>query len=244
MAKKFIFEITKKKGRKNKKKIEMKDTDTLADLAYITLATFKLFYGECYNISYENKTFDSANKIYDKEECKSTMSVVLKDLAWSSMKELTLKYGNHNIPEIIIKYIESKNIPPKNNSGKEEHLDEKMIAKINAELMKDEYESTSLIDILRITNDRMTFFYKADINSIVNPFDHLRKYIPDNYHKLTLEEKNAVKIPDYEDLNIYMLPEYRYLNHKKIMASYIKNNVTDKEIRKFLFYTLRNHNYG
>ena len=243
MAKEFIFEIKKKKGRKNAKKVEVKETDTLADLAYITLVSFKLFYGEFYSISYENKTFDSANKIYDDEKCQSAMSVVLKDLSLDSTKKLTLKYGSYNITEIMIQYVESRRISKTNNSKKEEHLDDNMITRMNAEWMKEEYESTSLMDILRITNDRMAFFYKLDINRIVNPFDYLRKYIPDNYSKLTSKEQDAVKIPDYQDLNIYLLPEYHELHHKHIMTSYVKQNVTNKEIRKILFYTLRNNNY-
>lgn len=241
MAKEFIFEIKKKRGRKKPEKIEVKDTDTLADLAYVTLVLFELFYGEFYSISYEDKTFDSVNQIYDTEECKSAMSVVLKDLSLSTTSELTLKYGN--ITEIIIKYIGSKNIIQKNNSEKKESFDEEAIAKINAKLMKEDYEEISLLDILRITEDRRVFFYKSDINSVVNPMEYRKKYIPDNYNDLTSEEIEALKIPTYKDLNIYKLPEYHELNHKDIMTSYVKQNITNKEIRKSLFYTLRNNNY-
>lgn len=121
--------------------------------------------------------------------------------------------------------------------------DNNFISKINVNSVKEEYEEINLIDIIRIINDGMAIFYKTDINSIVNPYDYIKKYIPDNYDELSDEEINKLNIPSYKDLNIYMLPRYNNLNHKDIMTLYVKKNINDKEIRKVLFYALRNYDY-
>ena len=117
------------------------------------------------------------------------------------------------------------------------------MSKINVNSIKDEYECINLIDIIRIIKDRMVIYYKADINSIVKPYDYIKDYIPDNYDELTDEEIKKLNIPSYKDLNIYMLPDYDDLNHKEIMSLYVKRNVELKEIRQALFYALRNYDY-
>lgn len=121
--------------------------------------------------------------------------------------------------------------------------DNNFLSKINVKFVKDEYKSTNLTDIVRIIKDRRVLYYKADVNSIVNPYDYIKKYIPDNYDELSDEEINELNIPDYKDLNIYMLPAYEYLNHKEIMTLYVKKNIEDKEIRQAFFYALRNYDY-
>ena len=65
----------------------------------------------------------------------------------------------------------------------------------------------------------------------------------DRIKPLSDEEIKELNIPDYKDLNIYMLPCYDDLNHKDIMTLYVKRNIYDKEIRQALFYALRNYDY-
>lgn len=121
--------------------------------------------------------------------------------------------------------------------------DNNFISKINFDSVKEAYEKTTLADILRIIKERTIMYYKSDIKSIVKPYDYMKKYIPDNYGELSDEETKKLNIPDYEDLNIYMLPNYKELNHKDIMTSYVKRNINDKEIRQALFNALRNYDY-
>ena len=118
-----------------------------------------------------------------------------------------------------------------------------MIVGSTISCMKEDYEYVTLIDVLRIMRDRMAIFYKTDIKNIVRPYDYIKEYLPDNYGKLSFEEKKSIHIPSYEELNIYRLPDYQELNHKKIMTLYVKNNVKEKGIRQPLFYALRNHEY-
>ena len=73
---------------------------------------------------------------------------------------------------------------------------------------------------------------------IVNPMDYLKKYLPDNP-----TEEDYEKLPRKESLNIYALPSYEFINHKAIMTEFVKNIWDDKQTRKELFYTLRNHDY-
>lgn len=115
--------------------------------------------------------------------------------------------------------------------------------KCNYNIIKYDYENTTLLDILRIIDERRIFHFKIDTCEIVNPFDYLEKYLPNNYADLTDEELQKLNIPDYKDLNIYRLPTYEEINHKEIMTSYVKCCITNKEIRQALFYALRNHKY-
>lgn len=121
--------------------------------------------------------------------------------------------------------------------------DNNFLSTINVNSIKEDYERITLVDIIRIMKDRKAMFYKSDIKSIVKPFDYLKEYIPDNYDELSDEEKEKLNIPDDKDLNIYILPDYEDLNHKEIMTLYVKRNINDKEIRKALFYALRNYDY-
>ena len=84
---------------------------------------------------------------------------------------------------------------------------------------------------------------KIKIEENKNRYEREKKYIPDNYDELSDEEIKELNIPDYKDLNIYMLPYYDDLNHKDIMTLYVKRNIYDKEIRQALFYALRNYDY-
>ena len=77
---------------------------------------------------------------------------------------------------------------------------------------------------------------------IVNPHKYIERQIKD-FDKMTLEEKNNLIFPSYEELNIYELPSYEEINHIEIMRFYVKNCIIDTKIRKELFDTLRNHNY-
>lgn len=117
------------------------------------------------------------------------------------------------------------------------------LVKCNLNSIKDDYENTTLLDILRIIPERSVLYFKIDTGEIVNPFDYIKKYLPKNYNTLTSKEKEKLNIPKCEDLNIYRLPTYEEINHKKIMTLYVKTSITDKEIRQALFYSLRNHEY-
>lgn len=117
------------------------------------------------------------------------------------------------------------------------------LSQCNVSSIKDEYERMTLDNFIRIINDIGVLFYKSDIRSIVKPYDYIKKYIPDNYSELSDEEIKNLNIPDYEDLNIYILPSYKEINHKDIMTLYVKRNIQEKEIRQALFYALRNYDY-
>ena len=73
---------------------------------------------------------------------------------------------------------------------------------------------------------------------IVNPWDYLKKYLPDNS-----TEEDYEKLPSKSSLNIYPLPSYEFIDHKSIMSEFVKNIWDDKQIRKELFYILRKHEY-
>lgn len=277
------------------RKVLVEDTSTLGDLIYLVLTSLELYSNEFFTITYKNKKYDSANKIYDTSEYKSVSGVKLKDLSLSTNDVLLLEYDLETKMTIIIKYLETKETSLESpqvleGSGKggidyvsdeelkkvieetdkngystfvssviidedgneEEEIydyrdfdleDNNTLSSINVKVTKEEYEKLSLIDILRITKEKNYFFYKTDIKAIVNPHDYIRKYIPKNLDKLSEEEQEKIHIPSYEELNIYELPNYKKIDHKEIMTSYIKNKVKDKEIRQALFYTLRNHNY-
>lgn len=296
MNKKITFNIGIK-GLENKiwRKIEIKNSDTLADLAYIILTSFDLNYNDFFTISYGNQKYDSMNSIYDTDECKSAMMILLKDIDFNTNKELFLEYSYYSKIEFIINFINEENISTKDTypkiidgagagaidcvSGEElkqiveetdalghsnysitviiddEEVEEEfdyrdfelesnnLLSKVNARFLKEEYEKMTLIDVLRIIKDRNILYYKTDINSIVRPYDYKKKYIPDNFDKLSDEEINNLNIPSDKDLNIYMLPKYEQLNHKEIMSEYVKKNVNEKEARQALFYALRNYDY-
>ena len=284
------------KGIENKinREIEIKNTDTLADLVYFILSSFELYGNEFYSITIDKERYDSVNYIFDNDEYKSAMSIELKDLSLDKNKEIILEYDYNNKVIFNIKYLDSKKVDkddyPKviSGSGKgaldfvsgeelkkiieetdkngvssysttiidgDEEIEEifdyrdfdlndnNMLSGFNTKMIKDDYEKVSLIDILRIMRKNQVRFYKSDIKSIVRPYDYLKEYIPDNYGDLSDEEIKKLNIPDYEDLNIYMLPTYEKINNKEIMTSYVKNNIEDKEIRKVLFYALRNYDY-
>lgn len=284
------------KGLENKinREIEIKNTDTLADLVYFILSSFELYGNEFYSITIDKERYDSVSYIFDNDDFKSAMSIELKDLSLDKNKEIILKYDYNSKVIFNIKYLDSKKVDkddyPKviSGSGKgaldyisgeelieiveetdkngvssysttiidgDEEIEEffdyrdfdlrdnNMLARCNISFIKNEYEKVSLIDVLRIMRENQVRFYKSDIKSIVRPYDYLKEYIPDNYGDLSDEEIKKLNIPDYEELNIYMIPTYEKINNKEIMTSYVKNNIEDKEVRKTLFYALRNYDY-
>lgn len=99
-------------------------------------------------------------------------------------------------------------------------------------------EQYTIIDVLMNIHERECLFLKTDTMELVNPIDYIKKYLPDNP-----TEEDYEKLPTKESLNIHPLPNYNFINHKTIMTEYIKGMVDDKEIRKELFYILRNHDY-
>ena len=96
----------------------------------------------------------------------------------------------------------------------------------------------TVADVLMDIHFNECVFIKIDTMEIVNPMDYLEKYLPDNPTSEDYE-----KLPSKESLNIYLLPSYEFINHKYIMTEFVKDTICDKEIRKELFYVLRNHNY-
>ena len=96
----------------------------------------------------------------------------------------------------------------------------------------------TIADILMDIHDMECVFLKTDTMEIVNPWDYLKKYLPDN-----LTEEDYEKLPSKVSLNIYPLPIYEFIDDKSIMSEFVKNIWDDKQTRQELFYILRNHNY-
>lgn len=96
----------------------------------------------------------------------------------------------------------------------------------------------TIADILMDIHDMECVFLKTDTMEIVNPWDYLKKYLPDN-----LTEEDYEKLPSKVSLNIYPLPSYEFIDHKSIMSEFVKNIWDDKQTRQELFYILRNHSY-
>lgn len=105
------------KGLENKiwRIIETDDEKTLADLAYITLATFETLFDKFYTIKHGKDLYDSANKIYDNKNCKSAMTVQLKELDYGNDNKIIMEYNPRNKVTIIITYMNKKDIELPNN---------------------------------------------------------------------------------------------------------------------------------
>ena len=99
-------------------------------------------------------------------------------------------------------------------------------------------EQYTIADVLMDIHDRECLFLKTDTMEIVNPWDYIKGYLPENP-----TDEDYEKLPTKESLNIYPLPSYDFINHKAIMSEFVKNIWDDKETRKELFYILRNHDY-
>lgn len=284
------------KGLEDKiwRKIEIKESDTLADFSYFILASFELFSNEFFTVSHGNNKYDSASYLFDNDDYKSVMSIILKDINFDINKSMILDYDFNNKVTFIIEYVGNKNSKEDNyprvidglGKGALDYIDSEELKQIvdetdklghsnysitfetedgseeeifdyndfdldinnsisgcNVNFIKDDYESMDLSDFIRIINDNRAYFYKSDKKNIVNPYDYIKKYIPDNYDELSDEEIKILNIPNYEELNIYMLPQYKKINHKDIMTLYVKKNIENKEIRRNLFYALRNYDY-
>ncbi len=96
----------------------------------------------------------------------------------------------------------------------------------------------TIADILMNIHDGECIFLKTDTLEIVNPMDYLKKFLPENP-----TEEDYEKLPSKKSLNIYPLPSYRFIDHKNIMSEFTHNIYDNKEIRKKLFYILRNYDY-
>ena len=88
----------------------------------------------------------------------------------------------------------------------------------------------TVLDVIMHIHYRESCFLKIDTMEIVNPFDYLKKYLPENPN-----EEDYQKLPSLESLHIYPLPSYEFICHKEIMSWYVKEMVEDKEFRKKLF---------
>ena len=91
----------------------------------------------------------------------------------------------------------------------------------------------TIADILMHIHDMECVFLKTDTMEIVNPWDYLKKYLPDNQ-----TEEDYEKLPSKVSLNIYPLPSYEFIDHKSIMSEFVKNIWDDKQTRQELFYIL------
>ena len=90
----------------------------------------------------------------------------------------------------------------------------------------------TIADILMDIHDMECVFLKTDTMEIVNPWDYLKKYLPDNP-----TEEDYEKLPSKVSLNIYPLPSYEFIDHKSIMSEFVKNIWDDKEkqVAKLLY---------
>ena len=79
---------------------------------------------------------------------------------------------------------------------------------------------------------------KLDTMEIVDPLDYLLPCLPENP-----TEEDYEKLPRFSSFNIYLLPNYDFIEHKNIMSEYAHGIYNNKDARKELFYALRNHDY-
>ena len=104
-------------------------------------------------------------------------------------------------------------------------------------MMKNSAKCT-IADILMDIHYMECVFLKTDTMEIVNPWDYLKKHLPENP-----TDEDYEKLPSKASLNIYPLPSYEFIDHKSIMSEFVKNIWDDKQTRQELFYILRNHDY-
>lgn len=117
------------------------------------------------------------------------------------------------------------------------------VSLINKEFIMDNYEQLTLLDFLRVIKRYESIYYKSDIKEIVNPFDYMKSNLPDENYNVSDSESKIVRVPTDEEVKIYKLPSFEEMNHKHIMSKYVKKYIEDKDIRRDLFYTLRNYDY-
>ncbi len=86
-----------------------------------------------------------------------------------------------------------------------------------------------------ITNDNICLYYSKETKTISD--------ITYFYKEYKKNHKTNNQIPYLSDLNIIELPRYKDIDHKSIMSFYVKECIEDKNIRKELFYALRNYEY-
>lgn len=81
MDKELIFNVGIK-GLESKicRRVGIKSSDTLADLVYFILASFELYSNKFFTISYDSDKYDSAIVIFDNNQYKSAMGIMLKDI--------------------------------------------------------------------------------------------------------------------------------------------------------------------
>ena len=107
MNKELIFNVGIK-GIENKiwRRIRILDNATLADLIYFILASFDLYSNEFFTVSCGDMKYDSADLIFDNDEYKSVMGIVLKDIDFDTNKELILEYNYQSKIEFVISFID------------------------------------------------------------------------------------------------------------------------------------------
>lgn len=92
---------------------------------------------------------------------------------------------------------------------------------------------STIIDLMLAIRDGCPVWYHKDTKQ----FDHY----PVSEIELKKLDPNA-QIPR-KDLNNFVLPSYKEINHKEIMRFYVREFVEDKAIRKQLFDILKRYEY-
>ena len=69
------------KGLEDKiwRKIEIKESDTLADFSYFILASFELFSNEFFTITYDNNKYDSTSCLFDNDDYGTYIATLLRN---------------------------------------------------------------------------------------------------------------------------------------------------------------------
>lgn len=101
-------------------------------------------------------------------------------------------------------------------------------------------EKTTLSDVLRNIRKDEQLYLEVSTMEVGNISYFYNKRIPED---IPDEELEDMRIPFFEELGLLTLPSYQEIDHKSIMSFYVKECVEDKDVRKQLFYVLRNHDY-
>jgi hypothetical protein len=97
----------------------------------------------------------------------------------------------------------------------------------------------TIAEILMNMHEGRVLFLKTDTMEILySPFEYLKNFLPENP-----TEEDYEKLPSKEEVHIYLLPTYEFINHKSIMSEFTKMIYDNKEARKELFNILRYHDY-
>ena len=284
---KFKVEVEKLEN-KIWREIIVKEDDTLADLVYIVMSTFELYFKDYFKVRINDLIYDSINAYFDTPSSHSAQKAFLNDLKLNINDKFYLDYSLEFKITFVITYLGNENakeypfisagagklidalgidelidvVNETDKTGESSYTieveidgeienevydyrdfsseDSNTIAYINALTIKDDYESFNVYDLLRLIHECQVMFININNWQVTNPVKSLEEYIKKDISKLSEEELS--RLPDYEDLGIYRMPQYKEINHDEITREYT-HSVINKEYRKELFYVLRNHNF-